>query len=111
MSNPTAGGAPIPPGLVRCPACGEYRGMTPVRYLDWDEPLDPSELGDEVEVGCLCEGITCRRCGKNKMPRPISNSYDPEANAIRHHPSFSYMRPCDECRSSGKERGSRHREV
>ena len=111
MSNPTAGGVPIPPGLNRCPVCGEYRGMTLARYLDWnDEPLDASELDEEIWVSCLCEGIACRRCGKNRIHRPISNSYDRETNAIRHHPSFSYMRPCDECRSGEKEQGSGRRE-
>ena len=97
----------IPPGLTRCSVCGEFRGSTLARYLDWNEPLDASELEEVIEVSCLCEGIPCRRCGKNKIHRPISNSYDPETNTIRHHPSFSYMRPCDGCRSREKEPSSR----
>ncbi len=85
MSNPSAGGVPIPPGLTRCPVCGEYRGSN---------------------VTCLCEGILCRRCEKNRIHRPISNSYDPETNTIRHHPWFSYLKPCNACRSGEKEQGS-----
>ncbi len=105
MSNPSAGGVPIPPGLTRCPVCGEYRGSILVRYLDWNEPPDASELDEEIDVTCLCEGILCRRCEKNKIHRPISNSYDPETGTIRHHPWFSYLKPCNECRSGEKEQG------
>ncbi len=107
MSDPSAGGVPTPPGLTRCPVCGEYRGSILARYLDWNvEPLDASGLDEEIDVSCLCEGILCRRCEKNRIHRPISNSYDPGTNTILHHPWFSYLKPCSACRSGEMEQGS-----
>jgi hypothetical protein len=89
----------IPPGLTRCPACGEYQGSTRARYFNWNEPLDASELDNVVEVSCLCEGISCRRCGK-KRHRPTSNYYDERDNSVWHVPYFVGMSPyCGECLS------------
>ena len=90
---------PIPPGLTRCTVCGEYRGSTLARHLNWNDPLDASELDEVIEVRCICEGIACRRCGK-MMHRPTSNYYDERDNAIWHVPYFRGMLPCRECRST-----------
>jgi len=92
-------GTLIPPGLTRCPVCGEYRGYTLARHLQWNEPLDASERDDVFEVKCICEGISCRRCGK-MMHRPISNYYDERTNSVWHVPYFVGMVSlCRECRS------------
>jgi hypothetical protein len=90
---------PIPPGLTRCPVCGEYRGSTRARRTDRNEPPDASELDDVIAVRCVCEGIPCRSCGK-KMHRPISNYYDERTGTIWHVPYFRGMFPCGECLSS-----------
>lgn len=77
----------IPKGLFKCKKCGEYKGAV-------------TEEGEDVMVSCLCDGILCPKCKKNKIHRPISNSYDPETNDIVHYPYFSGMMGCGECRKS-----------
>ena len=89
---------PVPPGLTRCPDCGEYTGSTQARHLNWNEPLDASELDEVIEVTCICQGTPCRRCGK-KMHRPASNRYQLEANRIWHVLTLVGMFPCRDCRS------------
>jgi hypothetical protein len=84
----------IPDGLVKCEVCGEYRGKTKEKNLsNW------RNLEKLISVSCLCEGILCPKCKKNKIHRPVSNSYFPEDNSVWHYPYFSGMRPCDECRN------------
>ena len=51
-----------------------------------------------LTVSCLCDGILCSKCKKNKIHRPISNYYDPKENRIWHVPYFGGMIPCAECR-------------
>ncbi len=104
---------PVPKGLTKCPVCGEYRGKVSGRDLTIDvEDLDLNYYLDRVEyelrmsyrddaytVSCLCDGIPCPRCHKNKIHRPISNSYNEKANTVEHWPYFSGQIPCGECRS------------
>lgn len=107
----------IPEGIHQCADCGEYRGECRVRDLDWglseDEllglparyaeavtALREAQRPDEdevVRVSCLCQGIVCPICGKNRMHRPISNAYDPARNHVSHYPYFYGQRGCDEC--------------
>ncbi len=80
----------IPQGLTRCPACGELTGT--FLYKDqWGEEFTP--------VRCICEGILCRGCGKNKIRRPTSNHYDEETGRVWHTPYFAVVSPCDACRA------------
>ena len=80
----------IPKGLTRCPDCGELRGT--FLYRDrWGEAITP--------VRCICDGITCRGCGTNKIRRPISNYYDEETGRVWHTPYFGAMFTCDACRA------------
>jgi len=95
----------IPPGFERCPVCGEFNGTTKAKYLNW-EGLPPDDLEETITVSCLCKGILCRRCKKNKIHRPISNSYEEDSNTIDHWPSFSGMIPCSECRAKEKAKKS-----
>ncbi len=89
-----------PAGMKRCPACGEYKGSLCARDLNWDgAAFPPNEPYRIMSASCLCDGIPCPRCKKNKIHRPGSNSYDPGSNTIEHWPWFSGMRPCDECRA------------
>jgi hypothetical protein len=87
----------IPQGLVKCPVCGEYRGNVRAGDLNWglSVGIDPEK---RIGVSCLCTGILCGRCGKNKIHRPCSNSYEEDGNCIGHWPYFSGMMPCAECR-------------
>lgn len=87
----------IPRGLRRCKKCGEYKGR--VREKDLPEP--DLEIGFETQNGegyfavlCLCDGILCPRCHKNKIHKPISNSYDPETNQVWHWPYFTGTMGC-----------------
>ncbi|MGH7152204.1 MAG: hypothetical protein ACREIU_15975, partial [Planctomycetota bacterium] len=83
----------LPPGFVRCRRCGEFNGTTRARYLNTRD--HPSE---RISVLCLCGGIPCRRCGKNRIHRPISNTYHEEDNSVWHTPWFASQIPCEECR-------------
>ena len=88
----------VPNGLSRCPVCGEYKGSARAGDLNWNFPPLAPDPESSIKVTCLCDGILCRRCKRNKIHRPISNSYSPASNSIGHWPYFSGLLPCDECR-------------
>ncbi len=95
----------IPEGLYKCEKCGEYKGRVKEKDLNWEDTYfkEDAEKSEEcLGVTCLCEGILCPKCKKNKIHRPISNSYDKETNTIWHSPWFSGMKVCDECRERKK---------
>ena len=111
MTDRTKSGRPIPGGMEQCHVCGEYRGWAKAKELDWEDfdidgnivegiCPDPEEI---LTASCLCSGILCRRCQKNKIHRPTSNSYDPNSNSIGHWPYFSGMAPCKECAEREEE--------
>ncbi len=87
---------PIPPGFVKCEVCGQYNGKTASLNLNW-HVTDGIGPDDMTSVTCICHGIPCRGCGVNKIPRPISNTYDEETNSIGHWPYFTSMMLCHEC--------------
>lgn len=93
----------IPKGLIKCEKCGEYRGEVMKKDLHWGDYYYDKENAEKSEeligVTCLCDGILCPKCKKNKIHRPISNSYDEESNQIWHNSSFSGMMPCGECKN------------
>ena len=102
----------VPPGMVKCDVCGEYRGTAKIGELSWDDHIKvfgtpiriPERDPEEVRsASCLCQGSLCRRCNKNKVHRSGTNSYCPEANTIEHWPWFSNMIPCGECRAKEKQ--------
>ena len=97
----------IPEGLVKCEVCGEYKGEVKEKDLNWgDSYFDKAEVEKSEEclsVSCLCDGILCHKCKKNKIHRPISNSYDEINNDIGHWPWFTGMMPCEECKNINKE--------
>jgi hypothetical protein len=80
----------LPPGLYACEDCGHIRGAIPTR----------ARTGEVVKLKstCLCEGITCRRCGNGRIPRPITDCYDPSDGRFWHVPYFGDRAPCYECR-------------
>jgi hypothetical protein len=83
----------VPPGLVRCTVCHEYRGA--VRNDD----LPPSMQRGEcvVAVLCICDGILCRECGTRRIHRPISNYWDEARGTLIHCPWFSAHVACKTC--------------
>ena len=91
----------VPKGLNKCEQCGEYKGEVMEKDLNWEGSFhkERAEKSEEyLGVSCLCEGILCPKCKKNKIHRPISNSYDPETNQIWHYAYFTGMMSCSECR-------------
>ncbi len=110
---------PVPKGLEKCPVCGEYKGTVKgselSRFWEQDESVDDDmkqfmeESYEEdrdkmLTVTCLCDGIPCQRCGKNKIHRPISNSYDEKSNTIEHWAFFCGQIPCWECKRKEQTR-------
>ena len=88
---------PIPPGYIRCDDCGEFNGTTAAKHLTWHE-LDPKrDPEDPVSVSCLCKGILCRICGKKRLHRPTSTSYDKATNTIGHWSWTTGMLGCRTC--------------
>lgn len=96
----------VPEGLVKCPVCGEYEGAVKAGALSWGEPFiedgvlyDPPNPDPEkvLKITCLCDGEICRVCGKNKIPKWLSNTYDPETNTVMHWFYFSGRPPCETC--------------
>jgi hypothetical protein len=90
-ANPTSVAAPR--GLVRCPVCHEYRGAV----RNEDLPAASQRENAVVAVLCICDGIPCRKCGKNPIHRPISNFWDEARGALVHCPWFSAQVPCKPC--------------
>lgn len=92
----------VPNGLYKCEKCGEYKGSVKHKDLNWDGSVfDTAEVEESqkiLTVSCLCDGILCPKCQKNKIHRPVSNSYDLETNTIEHWPWFTGMAGCEECR-------------
>jgi|SRR3989344_2021737 len=91
----------VPKGLYKCEKCGEYKGSVMEKDLNWDDSFNKAGVEKSekhLTVSCLCDGILCPICKKNKIHRPISNSYDPETNQIWHHPYFTGMMGCGKCR-------------
>ena len=90
-------------GLIKCGVCGEYNGEIIKKYLDWGNDFfnnSPEEGEKTISVTCLCNGILCKKCKKNKIHRPVSNSYIESSNSIIHWPWFTGMMECDACRDS-----------
>lgn len=88
---------PIPKGLIKCPICGEYKGKTKAKNLNWDYPSG-IDLNKIISTSCLCDGITCPKCHITKIHKPVSNQYDQETNTIWHSPWFAAQAGCDNCR-------------
>jgi len=80
----------IAEGLYKCGQCGGYKG----KVIDKDEEC--------LTVSCLCDGILCPKCKKNKIHRPISNLYDSDTNTISHAPYFTGVMGCYECKEKNK---------
>jgi len=91
---------PVPEGLSRCTVCDEYRGVMALNSVPgfsssiyrYEDPSTP------LTVQCICDGILCRTCKKNRIHRPISNTWD-ERGGFGHWPYFTAMMPCKECRT------------
>jgi hypothetical protein len=93
---------PIQPRLFRCDRCGEWSGIIDRRLLPAREP---SRGGPLTSVLCRCDGPLCRRCGKYRIHRPISNYYDDADGSVWHVPYFAGLAPCPACRQEVDEEG------
>jgi hypothetical protein len=62
--------------LTRCNDCGELRGGSCL---------------------CLCDGLVCAACGRDRIRRPISAYYDESTGEIIHVPYFTGLKPCRLC--------------
>ena len=89
---------PVPKGLSRCPICNEYRGVIDPSWINRLEDDDPSL---QVVVACWCDGIPCGTCGKNRIRRPTSSTWD-ERGGLGHVPYFAVNIPCAECHAKKK---------
>jgi hypothetical protein len=92
----------IPPGLIRCEACGGFSGTTFEKYLARNPHVfDDSRCDPESKVTalCLCHGPLCPRCGVNRTHRPMSGHYYEDINMILHVPAFAAGGLCDSCAS------------
>lgn len=91
----------IPSGLIQCKVCGQYKGKVKEKDLSWGgfDQEEKEKSSVYLSVSCLCEGIRCPMCKKNKIPKPISNSYDEKTNQVWHTPSFMGLAGCSECRA------------
>ncbi len=85
----------LPPGLYPCPDCTLIRGRA------WVAGFDGKLM--QAKSTCLCEGITCRRCGDTRIHRPISDYYNLADGRFWHVPHFVGMFPCRECRAGRGE--------
>jgi|SRR3990167_9247264 len=95
----------VPDGLIKCEVCGEYKGRGKKKDLSWEGSAhkENAEKSEEYfSVSCLCDGMPCPKCKKNKINRPISNSYDEESNTIGHWPWFQGWNCCNECKKNNK---------
>lgn len=69
--------------------------------MNWDDAFSKEEAEKSEEyltVSCFRDGILCPKCKKNKIHRPVSNSYDEESNTIEHLFYLAGMMGCSECR-------------
>jgi hypothetical protein len=72
----------LPRGLYRCENCGAIRGVTRVRAYDGIHMV-------ELKSVCFCEGLVCRKCGRRRIRRPITDYYDPADGRWIHVPYFA----------------------
>ena len=91
----------IPKGLFKCKKCGEYKGRVQEKDLDIPEKFQSYETENGLgyfDVVCICDGILCPICKKNKIRKPNSNHYDVDTNDVWHTP-HNIISPvqCGEC--------------
>jgi hypothetical protein len=79
-------------GVRRCERCGEIRG----RFLQ------ALLLGYGGTITCICEGLKCRYCKRNRVRRPLTNYIGDDSIGSRHTAWFGYLIPCRECQALGR---------
>ena len=97
---PLPGGLPL--GLETCGGCGQIRGIAPRPIGDGIKP---------VKSTCFCEGLVCRRCGRRRARRPISEYFSVLDGHWWHVPAFASMlqlcQPCNRARNEEFRQSSR----
>jgi hypothetical protein len=74
-------------GLQRCEVCNQYKGYGIERWANG--------FGGYT-VSCICDGILCKKCGINKVRKPIANYWDEINHTSWHVPYFASTR-CSAC--------------
>lgn len=95
-------------GLIKCPTCEEYKGKVNARELNWENDSSYKSSDQQIGISCLCQGILCPKCGKNRIHRPVSNFFNSKSNTVEHWPYFTGMMGCRECREINNPRQSKH---
>jgi hypothetical protein len=99
-NNPPKGAPrlPVPEGLTQCLVCNEYRGVMALGGLpNFSSSIYRSEdPNTPLTVQCICDGVLCPSCKKNKFHKPISNTWT-ERGGFGHIPYFRGWLPCNEC--------------
>lgn len=96
----------LPPGFVRCDACGGVNGTTFEKYLarnPYAREEFPDDPDSRVSAMCRCHGPLCRGCGVNRIHRPISGHYYESTNRVLHVPYFAAWGMCETCNSRKRE--------
>ena len=94
------------PGLLRCQQCGEFKGTTLGRFLNWGEHSMHRSRESSITVTCLCHGSLCAHCKTHRIHRPGTNSYHERTNTIGYVPAFAGMRPCNSCEERDSAKSS-----
>jgi hypothetical protein len=102
----------VPEGLSRCPICDEYKGVMALGHLTGfsSSIYRFEDSSTPLTVQCICDGILCRTCNKNRIHRPISNTWD-ERGGFGHMPYFAAMMPCKDCRAKKKAKEDEERQA
>ena len=85
------------PGLLRCQQCGEFKGATLGRFLNWGEHSIPQNCKYDIAVTCICHGSLCVHCKTHRIHQPGTYSYHERTNAVRYVPGIAGMKPCKSC--------------
>ena len=96
----------LAPGLVRCQQCGEFKGVTLGRFLNWGEHSIPENCKDTIPVTCLCHGSLCVHCKTHRIHHPGTYSYHERTNTVRYVPGIAGMMPCNSCEERDSAKSS-----
>lgn len=79
----------LPAGLSICTTCSEAKGVALVAQADGTLYT--------LESPCLCDGVTCRYCGRGRIRRPCRDFYSWRSGRWLHVAWFGYRARCEQC--------------
>jgi tetratricopeptide (TPR) repeat protein len=110
IAPPDALPLPVPNGLTRCPACGEYRGLMALKDTQGFNPNSGYSPDTPLRIQCICDGVRCPRCKTNRYHRPATNLWDERAGFQR-VPEWRGLFACDGCDAEREERTAEERRL